>query len=181
MSLKDLTSEKHKEAESTVFMKSIFKGNLPLELWADWTYQKILFYTVIENLANKHNLLDNCRDIQRSFLIYQDYREMSNNYPNEYKYRQPVIDYHNYLLSIGDDQDKVMAHLYTWHMGDLYGGQMIKKIIKSPHRSLDFKDADVLKSAVRSKLKDTMADEANIAFDWAIKMMRDYDTYLEKC
>jgi heme oxygenase len=106
---------------------------------------------------------------------------MSNNYPNEYKYRQPVIDYHNYLLSIGDDSDRVMAHLYTWHMGDLYGGQMIKKIIKSSHRSLDFKDADILKTAVRSKLKDTMADEANTAFDWAIKMMRDYDTYLEKC
>lgn len=180
MSLKDLTAEKHKEAESTLFMKSIFKGTLPLELWTDWTYQKILFYTIIENSANRHHLLDDCRDIQRSFLIYQDYRDMSKNQETQNKYRSSVIDYHNYLLSIGDDSDRIMAHLYTWHMGDLYGGQMIKRVIKSPHRSLDFKDPDTLKTVVRSKLKDSMADEANIAFDWAIKMMREYDTYLEQ-
>jgi heme oxygenase len=181
MSLKDLTSEKHKAAESTAFMKAIFKGSLPLELWTDWTYQKVLFYTIIENLANRHNLLDDCRDIQRSFLIYQDYREMADNHQSENKYRPSVIEYHNYLMSIGGDSDKVMAHLYTWHMGDLYGGQMIKKIIKSSHRSLDFNNTDILKTAVRAKLKDTMSDEANVAFDWAIKMMREYDTYLEKC
>lgn len=180
MSLKEFTAEKHKQAESTLFMKSIFKGQLPLELWTDWTYQKVLFYTVIENSANRHGLLNDCSDIQRSYLIYQDYKEMSNNQSVKNTYRSAVIEYHDYLQSIGDDPDKVMAHLYTWHMGDLFGGQMIKKVIKSPHRSLDFKNTEQLKTTIRAKLKDSMADEANVAFDWAIKMMREYDTYLEQ-
>jgi hypothetical protein len=33
----------------------------------------------------------------------------------------------------------------------------------------------MLKVNIRAKLKDDMADEANIAFDWAIKLLNDYD------
>jgi heme oxygenase len=60
-------------------------------------------------------------------------------------------------------------------MGDLYGGQMIKKIVPGQHRSLEFKDSELLKTTLRSKLKDTMGDEANVSFDWAIKLMNSYE------
>ena len=68
-----------------------------------------------------------------------------------------------------------MAHLYVWHMGDLYGGQMIKKIMPGNNRALTFKDPESLKTIMRSKLTDSMGDEANVAFDWAIKLLNDYD------
>ena len=71
-----------------------------------------------------------------------------------------------------------MAHLYTWHMGDLFGGQMIKKIVPGKHRSLEFADSKTLMTNIRAKLDDSMADEANVAFSWAIKMMREYDKSL---
>ena len=48
MSLKELTAEKHKEAETTPFMKAVFDRTLPQDLWIDWTYQKWLFYGAIE-------------------------------------------------------------------------------------------------------------------------------------
>jgi heme oxygenase len=60
-------------------------------------------------------------------------------------------------------------------MGDLYGGQMIKKLIKAPHRSLDFNNEEQLKTIIRSKLDDSLGDEANRAFDWAIKIMESYE------
>jgi hypothetical protein len=40
---------------------------------------------------------------------------------------------------------------------------------------LDFLDAPVLIAVMRSKLSDSMAEEANIAFDWAIQILNEYD------
>jgi heme oxygenase len=65
-----------------------------------------------------------------------------------------------------------MAHLYVRHMGDLYGGQMIKKKVPGSGKFYEFKDPAGLKDLIRSKLDDSMGDEANIAFDHAIKIMR---------
>jgi heme oxygenase len=63
-------------------------------------------------------------------------------------------------------------------MGDMFGGQMIKQIVPGPHRNLEFEDARTLMTNIRAKLDDSMADEANVAFAWAIRMMEDYDNLL---
>jgi heme oxygenase len=55
---------------------------------------------------------------------------------------------------------------------------MIKKIVPGSHRNLEFEYAATLKTNIRAKLDDRMADEANMAFDWAIRMMREYDSSL---
>ena len=60
-------------------------------------------------------------------------------------------------------------------MGDLFGGQMIKKIVQAPHRALEFKDPQTLMTNLRAKLDDRLGEEANIAFDWAIKLMDSYE------
>lgn len=177
MSLKDLTSAKHAEAESTPFMKAVFARTLPFDLWVDWTYQKWLFYGAIEGAAGANRLLGDLPDLRRAFYLAMDYAEMNGNNPR-HEFRPIVIDYYNYLLSISKDPNKIMAHLYTWHMGDMFGGQMIKKIVPGAHRNLEFEDARTLMTNIRSKLDDSMGDEANVAFDWAIRMMRDYDSSL---
>ncbi len=178
MSLKDLTSAKHAEAESTPFMKAVFAGTLPSVLWADWTYQKTLFYGAIEGAASANGLLDDLYGIQRTSYLYQDFVDMWDKDTERPELRPIVIEYYNYLLSISNDPIKIMAHLYTWHMGDMFGGQMIKKIVPGSHRNLEFEDARTLMTNIRAKLDDSMADEANVAFDWAIRMMRDYDSSL---
>lgn len=177
MSLKDLTSAKHAEAESTPFMKAVFARTLPFDLWVDWTYQKWLFYGAIEGAAGANRLLGDLPDLRRAFYLAMDYAEMNGNNPR-HDFRPIVVDYYNYLLSISKDPNKIMAHLYTWHMGDMFGGQMIKKIVPGAHRNLEFEDARTLMTNIRSKLDDSMGDEANVAFDWAIRMMRDYDSSL---
>ena len=177
MSLKDLTSAKHTEAESTPFMKAVFAKTLPFDLWVDWTYQKWLFYGAIEGAAGANRLLNDLPDLRRAFYLFMDYNEM-NTERKKHEFRPIVIDYYNYLISIANDPNKVMAHLYTWHMGDMFGGQMIKKIVPGAHRNLEFEDARTLMTNIRAKLDDSMGDEANVAFDWAIRMMRDYDNSL---
>lgn len=174
MTLKEATAEKHRQAETTPFMKLLFKQQLPADLWADFTYQKSLIYNAIEGIAGACGLLKDLPDIQRAHYLYRDYVGMTGG-PLKHPYRLVAIEYYKYLLSIYPDSDRIMAHLYVWHMGDLFGGQMIKRIVPAPHSALTFKDPEILKNNIRSKLKDSMADEANIAFDWAIKLLNDYD------
>jgi heme oxygenase len=173
MSLKELTKDKHTEAEATEFMKSVFKKRMPTHVWADYTYNKMLVYGAIETRCRAAGYLDDLPGIERTYALYQDAKEMGVNIAN-FKFKPETILYQQYLLNL-DDPTKALAHLYTWHMGDLFGGQMIKKVLLNvPHRNLEFKDIEVLKAALRSKLDDSLADEANIAFAWAIKIMETY-------
>jgi heme oxygenase len=177
MSLKELTALNHAKAENTPFMKAVFAKTLPADLWTDWTYQKWLFYGAIEGAAGANRLLGDLPDLRRAFYLAMDYADMNGDNP-QHQFRPVVVDYYNYILSISKDPNKIMAHLYTWHMGDMFGGQMIKKIVPGSHRNLEFEDVRTLMTNIRAKLDDSMGDEANVAFDWAIRMMRDYDSSL---
>ena len=171
MSLKELTADKHREAETTQFMKAVFAKTLPRDHWVDFTYQKTLFYSTIENAATQQGLMNDLEPMRRSALLAQDYEKMDG---SAREFKSAVLEYHNYIQTL-TDPTRIMAHLYTWHMGDLFGGQMIKKLVDGPHSSLDFLDAPVLIAVMRSKLSDDMAEEANIAFDWAIQILNEYD------
>ena len=171
MSLKELTADKHRQAETTQFMKAVFAKTLPRDHWVDFTYQKSLFYSTIESAAAKQGLMSDIESMCRSALLAQDYKKMDG---DAREFKPAVLEYHNYIQTL-TNPTQIMAHLYTWHMGDLFGGQMIKKLVDGPHSSLDFLDPPVLIAAMRTKLSDDMADEANIAFDWAIKILNEYD------
>jgi heme oxygenase len=179
MSLKEITKEIHDRAENTEFMKAVFARKMPRAIWADWTYQKALFYGAIEGAAGANQLLGDLPDLRRAFYLYQDFTEMWDKDVTRPEFRPEVVEYYNYLLSISKDPVKVMAHLYTWHMGDMFGGQMIKKIVPGPHRNLEFVDAAALKENIRAKLTDDMGDEAIVAFEWAIRMMDSYNQELQ--
>ena len=177
MSLKEITADLHTAAESTDFMKAVFARSLPRWQWIDWTYQKTLFYGAIEGAAGANRLLGDLPDIRRAFYLYMDFCAM-NPEMEVYEYRPATIDYYNYILSIRNDPQRILAHLYVWHMGDLFGGQMIKRIVEGPHRSLEFADVDTLKTALRTKLTDDLGDEARVAFEWAIRLMNEYSNEL---
>ena len=108
-----------------------------------------------------------------------DYQNMDKPIGSYNTYRELTKEYASYIRSL-DDPKRIMAHLYTWHMGDLFGGQMIKKIIDAPHTHLDFENPNDLKMAMRGMLSDDMGEEANVAFDWAIRIMESYDSSLEQ-
>jgi heme oxygenase len=63
-----------------------------------------------------------------------------------------------------------MAHIYVRHFGDMYGGQMLKKVVPSQGRMYEFKDRAELINRVRSKLSDDLGDEANKAFDFVLEL-----------
>ncbi len=176
MSLKDITKQVHQDAEDTKFMKAVFKRNMPIDVWKDYTYNKTLWYGAIESKARAEGHLDDLPDIDRSYKLYQDWKEMSGGEWDS-KFVPSAIAYHRYILDL--EPGKVLAHLYTWHMGDLHGGQMIKKVLTDvPHRNLEFKDIDGLKVKIRTKLSDDLGDEAIKSFEWAIRIMNDFNDRL---
>jgi len=171
MSLKELTLNKHREAEQTRFMQAVIQKQLPTEVWTDFIYQKWLFYKLLEGLAGAYCGFNQQPCIYRAFLLYQDFIELSKGSP--YNFKSSTLDYYNYLQTLEKKPVKIIAHMYVWHMGDLYGGQMIRKLTPGNNLALQFDDRDNLIAFIRAKCDDSMAAEADIAFDYAIKIMNE--------
>ena len=174
MSLKEITKDLHTDAERTVFAKKLLTGVLTSEEYANYLWQMVLVYNGIETAARSQGMLVNLPDIERAHKIYQDCIELVG--PNHnLKWLPVVIEYYQYLLSLNYNAERkhlIKAHLYCRHMGDLYGGQMIAKKVPGKGRFYEFKDADNLKTAIRAELTDDLGDEARLAFEWAIKIMK---------
>jgi heme oxygenase len=58
-------------------------------------------------------------------------------------------------------------------MGDLSGGQMIRKKIPGSGTLYNFENGPALKELIRERLDDSMADEAKICFDFATKTFQE--------
>ena len=65
-----------------------------------------------------------------------------------------------------------MAHIYVRHFGDLFGGQMMKKVVVGSGKMYDFKNRSELIKELRSRLDDSLADEANKVMLWAIELFK---------
>jgi heme oxygenase len=165
--LKEYTREKHNLVESTRYMRAIFERRLPIDLWYDLIYQKSLFYEIIED--NASCFIEDIPGIRRYHYLRDEY--LLNN--KTFKYRTETIEYYNYLTTV--DDRKILSHLYTWHMGDMYGGQMIKKILNIDSPSLTFENRATLIDRLEQKLDIDLVKEANIAFEWAYKILNSYD------
>ena len=178
MSLREITKDLHTDAERTVFAKKLVTGSLTTEEYANYLWQMVLVYNGIEVAANSQGMLKNLPDIERTHKIYQDCIELVG--PNHnLKWLHDTISYYQYLLALNYNSERkhlVKAHLYCRHMGDLFGGQIIAKKCPGQGRFYQFKDAENLKTSIRAELTDDLGDEARVAFQWAIKIMKALNT-----
>jgi heme oxygenase len=69
----------------------------------------------------------------------------------------------------------LLAHIYVRHFGDMYGGQMIAKRNPGSGKMYQFENVDELKEIVRSRLDDDMSDEANMCFQFAIRLFKELE------
>jgi heme oxygenase len=173
MNLKEQTAEKHKEAESQPFIKSIFDANVNKEDYADYLFQLANVYHMLEEVVGKKfNLFEGMEELKRTKAITIDFNEIKE-HDRPYMIRESTLAYLNYLLEIEDPQD-AMAHVYVRHMGDLFGGQMLAKLVPGSGTMYQFDNVKKLVTEIRSKLNDDMGPEANIAFDHNIAMIKEY-------
>mgnify|MGYP001186621496 CR=1 FL=1 len=172
MSLRELTKEHHQNAERQEFVTILMSGNIDPEIYAIFLANQWPMYDILEASALGAGLLDGLLDIRRTYAIWQDWRELWTK--EELPPRLEVTEkYTAHIMDIKDDETKLFAHIYTRHMGDLSGGRMIAKKVPGEKRLYTFKDPDTLKTKIRERLTDDMADEAKICFDFATDTFRE--------
>lgn len=171
--LKDLTWEHHKNAERQQFVKVLMSGNIHPRFYATFLWNIHKKYDILEAMAGAVGLLDDLPDIRRKVKIEQDFLELWD------QDNMPIIvdstnDYIKHMKEIIGDKEKLMAHIYTLYMGDLSGGQMIKKKVPGEGRMYEFDtNKPALKEAIRAKINDDMADEAKWVFTSATKLFQE--------
>lgn len=174
MSLRDLTHDAHKNAERQEFVKILFSGNINPKLYATFLKNQHPCYEILEVCAMPHQLLHGLIDIRRAPAILSDFNELWDQEKDGDPQILPIVnEYIKHIMSIKDDPEKLMAHLYVRHMGDLAGGQMISKKVPGAGRLYHFENPEILKMAIREKINDDMADEAKICFGFATQMFKE--------
>ena len=174
--LKELTWENHQKAERTEHARKLLKGMEPGE-YHRYIFNQYVMYSALETRANQLGLLDGIENIQRAEAIKEDLIELEKEYDitRDPDLLCPVVgDYVPHVMRM-DKEDDILAHLYVRHFGDMYGGQMIAKRNPGSGAMYVFENVEELKTTVRSKLHDDMADEANRCFEFAMQLFEELD------
>lgn len=160
--LKELTQHNHNIAEQHPFTKLLLSGKITSGIYATYLANQLHQYNALEHYAA--NLLKDLPGINRTRLIFEDLLELD----------EPVIlfsttlNYCDYVSSLTADQ--LWAHIYTKHMGDLYGGQIIKTKVPGSGLMYNFENRKQLIDSLRERLDISMAAEANKCFELTIDL-----------
>jgi heme oxygenase len=173
MSLKELTADRHKNAERQEFVKVMFSGNIHPDFYATFLANQHPVYEILEINAMMHGLLNGLPDVRRAPAILEDFQELWTHESQRPVILPAVEEYLNHIKHLSENNPKLLfAHIYVRHMGDLAGGQMIAKRVPGSGKFYQFENPDALKTAIRERLDDSLADEANVCFDYAIEMFK---------
>ena len=165
MTLREKIKDNHDKAESHSFVKILFSGNITPEVYADFLYNQFHCYKALENRLIESGLASGIEDVLRADKIFDDYTYLAT---KPYKEYLSTLSYIDYVNDISDD--KLLAHIYVRHFGDMYGGQMIKRLIPGNGSMYEFENRPELIAKVREMLTDDLADEANVCFDFVLEL-----------
>jgi len=183
--LKELTKEQHTNAERQEFVKVLMSRKIHPKFYATYLWNQHKKYDLLEAMSMPAGLFNDIPGVQRKKAIEQDFLEL---WKDEYGTPELVPSTHEYIQhmkGIMRDSEKLMAHIYVLHMGDLSGGQIISRMVPGEGRMYQFEgDVNEIKDKIRAKTNDDMADEAKYVFESATKLFQelmelDIEHYLE--
>lgn len=173
MGLREDLKDIHTLAEEHVFAKTLVAGEISTQAYANYLYNLIPCYRIIERKAEAAGVLEGIEGIKRSDKIEADFDELNTTNAIKTSIVPAGFRYQLYLHEL-EDSDKILAHLYVRHFGDLFGGQIIKSKVPGSGQMYEFDDRSKLISAARSKLYGrSLAAEARVAFEAAIDLFED--------
>lgn len=175
--LKELTADLHAEAEAQPFLKTIFDGNVDKKKYTSYLFQLMNIYGLLETLARPHGIFKGMEGLQRTAEIEKDWKELAGDEPFLTVLNNSTVLYLNYLMQdeVKNDPKRLMAHIYVRHMGDLFGGQQLAKLLPGSNHMFKFDHIPTLVKEIRSKIDVSLADEARVAFQHNIEMIKDYN------
>ena len=175
--LKELTKHHHTRAEKTAFVNRMLKKNMTPIQYYIYLSNMFLMYSILEEWAEKAGVLEGIEGIKRSVNMMKDLQELEK--MHNFKTPKPLksaMHYYDYVMRLEDDKDKLLAHIYVHHMGDLSGGQILKRFVFGSATRYEFDgDIEVLKTRMREKLHDGLADEAKTCFDMVTEFLEELE------
>ena len=180
MSLKELTKQAHSDAERTEFAKLLMSGDISKKQYAMYLLQMLEIYIPLENFAALGGYFKELPGLSRVPGILADFRELGYKPKKDLPVLKSTGEYRDYLIELGSNEEtrsRIVAHLSTRHMGDLYGGQMITMKVPGAGEFYNFENRETLIKNIRELLTDDLGDEANVAFQHAINIMRDLNEW----
>lgn len=174
--LKELTWENHQKAERTAHARKLLQGMTPQE-YHRYIYNQYVMYAALESQASNWGVLTGIEGISRANAIREDMEELEREHDIQRNTDLlcPVVNsYVAHVMELTNYKD-ILAHIYVRHFGDMYGGQMIAKRNPGSGKMYEFDNVEELKSTVRSRLSDDMANEANCCFEFAMQLFEELE------
>lgn len=172
MSLKELTSDLHSEAEQKTVAQLLASGEISRELYTCYLYNQHAAYNALE----QHVDILSLENIKRSDSIRKDYIwHLTYDMSHRIKMMPSTIEYMKLVSSFEKNSKQVLAHVYVRHLGDMFGGSMIAKNIPGPNYYYKFENRGQLIKDLREMLDDSMAEDARVCFRYAIRLFEDLE------
>jgi heme oxygenase len=158
--LKEAVDAIHRTAERTALAQAMIRGTLDTVLYYQFVYNMREVYAAIER-----RIPDLPSNIARVEQYDYDIRMMD----TEHGQIVPsVAHYVHYIETLTIDD--VWAHTYVHYLGNMYGGQMLKKRMPSSSRHLDFVNVQDSIAYIRERIVDISHQEAIRSFEWTIRI-----------
>nr|YP_009297423.1 heme oxygenase [Erythrotrichia carnea]AOM66766.1 heme oxygenase [Erythrotrichia carnea] len=205
--LREGTTKAHSMAENVSFVKSFLSGVVDKN-----SYKKLVANLYFVYCAMEEEMLNNKSHIAIEPIYFPELNRKQSleedlefyygpNWKNEVIASPATQIYVDRIHQIGKTQPELLiAHAYTRYLGDLSGGQILKKIAQSAmqlsssegvafYNFKDIKDEKEFKNKYRSaidsiplskQLQDDIISEANISFNLNMKIFQELNSSLIK-
>jgi heme oxygenase len=155
--LRELTSENHKRAENTLFMRLFMSRGLTEEEYMEYITQLSVIYTALEFAAK----------------VRADVAELNKKLGKQSQLNWETMAYYNQIIRMTDKKE-ILAHFYVRYAGDMFGGQMLKSISHGSGTMYEFGDnLPVLRQKMRELATPDLAEYANDAYSKNIQILND--------
>lgn len=172
MSLKEATKAQHNKAERSAFVRNLLQGKMSPELYYRYLTNQFFCYNLLEQGLRDLGFDASLHGIFRATKIRDDLNELEEQHGFSYSdllMTRSTHRYQSYVQTLIDaaDMNRLLAHTYVRHFGDMYGGSIIAGYVPGSGSMYVFENKDQLIEGVRALLTDDMADEANECFRYA--------------
>ena len=185
--IKDLVWEEHKNAERQEFVKTLMSGTIDKELYATYLYNQLQCYAELEKWGHHNGLFRHTTNLPRAEYLHRDYLKLWTDVGMPPEITESTKEYVEHIKTITDEPEKLYAHVYVRHMGDLSGGQMISKKVPVK-RYYDFgPNAKEYKRVVKETINNylnvyekNVVVEAKLCFNYATRLFKEMNEISKK-